>query len=56
MDEAAIRGMLDGCLLTDEDMALGPEGWLEHIEDPLPSWVEGEEDGDLEEGEEVETV
>jgi hypothetical protein len=58
MDEAAIRAMLDGCLLTDAEMALGPEGWLEQIEDPLPPWIEGEEEGygEFEEGEEVETV
>ena len=57
MDEAAVRAMLDGCLLTDEEMALGPEVWLEQIEDPLPPWIEGEEEeGEFEEGEEVETV
>lgn len=43
MDEAAIRAMLDGCLLTDAEMALGPEAWAEQIEDPLPPWVGDEE-------------
>ncbi|KAG2491118.1 hypothetical protein HYH03_010562 [Edaphochlamys debaryana] len=27
MDEGALRGMLDACLLTDEEMAGGPEAW-----------------------------
>ncbi|GIL93854.1 hypothetical protein Vretimale_216, partial [Volvox reticuliferus] len=45
MDEARLRGMLDECLLTDEEMALGPEGWAAEFEDPLPEWdVEGAED------------
>lgn len=50
MDEAAIRSMLDGCLLTEAEMALGPEGWAA-LEDPLPPWVveEGEEGEDGEE-------
>lgn len=56
MDETALRAMLDGCLLTDEEMALGPERWAEELEDPLPPWaVEGEEDeGEWEEMEEGE--
>ncbi|GIL45158.1 hypothetical protein Vafri_2466 [Volvox africanus] len=42
MDEAGLRGMLDECLITDEEMALGPEGWAVEFEDPLPEWdVEG---------------
>ncbi|GFR42719.1 hypothetical protein Agub_g3605 [Astrephomene gubernaculifera] len=52
MDEAGLRAMLDECLLTDEEMALGPEGWVEQLEDPLPVWVvEGEEEGEGEEEE-----
>lgn len=47
MDEAGIRSMLDACLLTDEEMALGPEGWAQQLEDPLPPWLFGE-DGDEE--------
>jgi hypothetical protein len=27
MDEAAIRGMLDGAIVTDEEFALGPDVW-----------------------------
>jgi len=60
MDEAALRAMLDGCLLTDEEMRLGPEGWAAAFQDELPAWVDGEEEGfgeewgegELEEGEE----
>ncbi|KAG2423004.1 hypothetical protein HXX76_015602 [Chlamydomonas incerta] len=53
MDEGALRAMLDGCLLTDEEMALGPERWAAELEDPLPPWdVEG--GGEVEEGEEME--
>jgi hypothetical protein len=55
MDEAALRGMLDACLLTDEEMAAGPEGWTE-LEDPLPEWQVAleEDEGEGEEGEEEE--
>lgn len=47
MDEAAIRAMLDACLLTDAEMALGPEGWA-GFEDPLPPWDMGEGDEEYE--------
>ena len=48
MDRAAITTMLDGCLLTDEEMALGPDGWASAFDDDLPEW--GVEDhGDEEE-------
>lgn len=43
MNESSIRSMLDACLLTDEEMVLGPEGWAE-FEDPLPPWESGEEE------------
>ncbi len=52
MDEQELRAMLDGCLLSDEEMALGPEGWAGAFEDPLPPW--DVEDGEWEEGEEGE--
>jgi G3E family GTPase len=29
---------LEGCLLTDQEMALGPNGWAVEFEDPFPSW------------------
>jgi hypothetical protein len=44
MDEPGIRAMLNSCLLTDEELALGPEAWAEQLEDPLPPWVEGDEE------------
>ena len=51
MDEAGLRAMLDGCLLTDEEMAMGPEAWAAEFEDELPAWVEGgEEEGEWDEG------
>lgn len=37
MDQAAIRADLDACLLTDVEMALGPERW-ESFADPFPEW------------------
>lgn len=43
MDESSLRYMLDQCLLTDDEMALGPEGWAE-FDDPLPPWQMGDED------------
>jgi G3E family GTPase len=55
MDEASLRAMLDVCLLTDEEMELGPAGWAD-FEDPLPPWdleaLEDEEEEEWEEGEE----
>jgi len=50
LDPAEMRARLDGCLLGDEEMRLGPVGW-ESFEDPFPRW-EGE--GDLEAGESAE--
>ena len=32
MKGEAIQQLLDVCLLTDEEMALGPEGWKETME------------------------
>ena len=37
MDEAALRKRFDDCLLTDEELAQGPEIWLWY-EDPFPEW------------------
>lgn len=37
MDEGAIRAGFDRCLLTDEELALGPDGWAK-LSDPFPSW------------------
>ncbi len=37
MDEDALRQRLDACLLNDEEMAMGPDGWAS-FEDPFPRW------------------
>jgi len=37
LDEAAIRAVLDACLLTDDEMTGGPEAWMTFA-DPLPEW------------------
>jgi G3E family GTPase len=42
LDEAALRAKLDAALLTDEEMAGGPEAWLK-IPDPMPPWLENDE-------------
>ena len=38
LDEAYTRGLLNSCLLTDEELAMGPEVWNEWP-DPFPEWV-----------------
>ncbi|MBL8960942.1 MAG: cobalamin biosynthesis protein CobW, partial [Gemmatimonadetes bacterium] len=49
LDREAITAALDACLLTDEEMAMGPAGWSA-FSDPFPPWpvevVEGEEEED----------
>jgi G3E family GTPase len=37
MDEVALRARFDACLLTDEEMAQGPEAW-QRWHNPLPDW------------------
>ncbi|MCC5829199.1 MAG: zinc metallochaperone GTPase ZigA [Phycisphaeraceae bacterium] len=37
IEPSTLESMLDQALLTDEEMAQGPEGWLK-FEDPFPSW------------------
>lgn len=37
MDEAALRAHFDACLLTDEEMAQGPEAWTTW-RNPFPDW------------------
>ncbi|MCB1019514.1 MAG: GTP-binding protein [Acidobacteria bacterium] len=41
--QQAIENALDACLLTDAEMAAGPDAWAS-LEDPLPEWIAGEED------------
>ncbi|NJL27595.1 MAG: cobalamin biosynthesis protein CobW [Thermoanaerobaculia bacterium] len=36
LDEAGMRERLEACLLTPEEMQLGPRGW-QQLEDPLPT-------------------
>lgn len=43
MDETDLRAKLDLCLLTDDEMMLGPEGWIQ-FDDPFPSWTATEEE------------
>jgi G3E family GTPase len=39
MDQAALRGALERCLLRDEEMALGFAGWARfQDDDPFPPW------------------
>ncbi|WP_313576071.1 zinc metallochaperone GTPase ZigA [Pseudescherichia sp.] len=42
MDEARLRAQLDAALLTDREMAEGPQRWT-HYEDPLDPWFEDED-------------
>ena len=35
LDKARVRAQLDGCLLSDEELAAGPEQWVE-LDDPFP--------------------
>lgn len=37
MDEAALRARFDDCLLTDDEMAQGPEAWKQ-LANPFPGW------------------
>lgn len=38
MDEAAFRARLDDCLLSDEEIAQGPDAWM-GMPDPFPTWA-----------------
>jgi G3E family GTPase len=55
MDKEQVKREFDACLLTDEEFALGPEGWKQ-FEDPWPMWeleveLEGEEEEEEDEQE-----
>jgi G3E family GTPase len=39
MDRAAVTAVLDGCLLTDPELAAGPKAWRKY-DDPFGSWDE----------------
>jgi hypothetical protein len=45
MDEAALRARLDACLLTDAELARGPEGWAA-FDDPFGNWLVPADDAD----------
>ena len=45
MDATDLRARLDACLLTDGEMALGPEGWAT-FDDPFGDWVFRSDDED----------
>ncbi|MFQ3670486.1 MAG: zinc metallochaperone GTPase ZigA [Verrucomicrobiia bacterium] len=38
--QGEMREVLEGCLLTDEELSRGPEGWRV-MEDPFPAWLVG---------------
>jgi len=40
MNVPALTGMLDACLLTEEEMALGPQGWIARFADPFMPWIQ----------------
>jgi len=56
LNREAIQSLLDKCLLTDEEMALGPEKWKETFEefDNIKLSLDKEEEGEEEECEEEE--
>jgi len=37
VDRPTLQSQLDACLLTDQEMAEGPEGW-KNLDEPFPSW------------------
>lgn len=47
LEREEIEARLNGCLLTDEEMALGPEGWSQW-EDPFGEWVRMAEEDESE--------
>jgi G3E family GTPase len=52
MDQEGLTEMLDGCLLSDEELALGESGWST-MKDPFSPWTvvtNGETSGGTEEG------
>lgn len=52
LDAEAWRAKFDACLLTDEEYALGPQGWAS-LSDPFPAWDmdaddhEGDDEGQI---------
>ena len=54
LDEVALTAALDECLLTDDELAKGPEAWADY-EDPFEPW-EGLEVCELEDGDAEQVV
>jgi G3E family GTPase len=42
MSPMLMRESLEACLLTEEELAAGPEHWIDLFSDPFPSWTEDE--------------
>ena len=53
MDPEVVTAKLDECLLTDDEMELGPEGWRTAFKDPFLEWREPTEEELLAEAEEI---
>ncbi|MBU6487698.1 MAG: GTP-binding protein [Burkholderiales bacterium] len=50
LDAQRWRDKFDACLLTDEEYALGPQGWM-HMADPFPAWdLDADDHGGDDEG------
>jgi hypothetical protein len=49
LDEAAIRADLDACLLDDDELRVGPDGWA-FFPDPFDPWESAEDAGDEHDG------
>ncbi|MGL4527352.1 MAG: GTP-binding protein, partial [Aestuariivirga sp.] len=45
MDEAALRRDFDACLLSETELAAGPQAWV-HYEDPFPLWAIDEDEAE----------
>ncbi len=47
LDERELRSRLDGCLLDDHELRMGPLGWTQ-LADPFPTWaIETDDEGDI---------
>jgi G3E family GTPase len=49
IDPAIWRAKFDACLLTDDEYALGPQGWQQFL-DPFPAWDFDDDDHDHDHG------
>jgi hypothetical protein len=47
LDERSLRDRLDGCLLDEHELRMGPLGWTQ-LADPFPTWApDTNEDPDI---------